>query len=498
AAGVLCFSALAWSGDQWAAHFCYIFPALLLGVMFAPFLRGGDDLSVWFYNRKLWVGVAISYIALILLAGGASTALWAVEELFDLDFKTQFYSDIWAFAGLVVGPIYALYWVPERFKYTQDDCNDPPGLKFIVNWISAPMVFVYLAILYAYFARIIITGEVPNGHLAYMISGFIGAGVVTYLAAHPLRNEGTLQLRALYKVLFMAMIVPVGFHIYAIWERIGAYGVTEQRYMLALAAVWFAFLAFGNLRGRLPIRVIPMVLAALLVLASFGPWGAVSVSGKSQLARLEALLDEHGLVVDGKVVKAKEDLALEVRADISSILAYLCHTDRDAMLKGWFELKAKSSRYCNPSGLAGQLGFDYVSQYEARRQREDNWLFYLRPAEKAKVINISKYDLVIRDITPIVRSDELWSYTYRDAGVTARYEAPYVIMDFGGETLVKLDVAAFAKVKKDMDKNQLELYEVGENETAEYRFDFGYINGEHDGEVNVRSMEFDFYYRLKD
>ena len=387
--------ALAVTGPLWWMHFWYLTPALLLILMFAPYLKGGDDLSVWFFNRKMWFGVLVSYVALLLFAAGLCTALWAVHELFGVKVEAEVYADIWAFACLVLGPLYALSWVPKVFQFSEEDCTDPPGLKFIVNWISAPMVFIYLLILYAYFVKIIVTGEVPNGHLAYMISGFAGAGIVTYLAAHPLREEGSPQLRLFYRVFFPALLIPVAFHFYAIWERVNAYGFTEQRYMLAVSAIWFAFLAVGNTFWKLPIKAVPMVLGALMIVASFGPWGASGVSGASQYSRLVSVPEANKLLADGKAVKlenAEEVLSFDDRQNISSILQYMCRTERDAMIEDWFEPEEGKDFQCNAYELTKQFGFEYVNRYLNAVQ--DDYFNFYHP-RRQDVRDVRGYDYIL-------------------------------------------------------------------------------------------------------
>ncbi|MGH1404562.1 MAG: DUF4153 domain-containing protein [Alphaproteobacteria bacterium] len=373
---------LVFTTHMWGINLLFLLPALLLMLMFAPYLTKGDDLSVWFFNRMIWFGVIVSYAALILFAGGLSVALSAINILFDVDIEGEVYADIWLFASLVLGPIYALSWVPKRFEFTEDDCHDPPGLKFIMNWISAPMVFVYLLILYAYFIKILITGDVPNGHLAYMITGFVGAGVVTYLASFPLRNDGAVQLRFFHRIFFPALIIPVCFHFYAIWERVSAYGITESRYMIVISAIWFVIIALGNSFTKLPIKIIPMTLSALMILASFGPWSGVNVSGYSQSARLEVLLIKNGLLVDGQVMKVQNisDVSWDDRKNISSVIDYLCNTERYEVLRQWFEyghdkdygLKQRDednnvSVCINREQIETQLGFPYIHRYLSQR-----------------------------------------------------------------------------------------------------------------------------------
>lgn len=441
-------AALTFTGDIWWMHFWYLLPSLLLFLMFAPYLKGGDDLSVWFFNRKMWFGVLVSYVALLLLAGGLCTALWAIDILFGVDISHRLYSDIWALAALVVGPVYALSWVPKTFSFTKEDCKDPPGLKFIVNWISAPMALIYLLILYAYFIKIVVTGEVPNGYLAYMISGFVGAGVVTYLAAYPLREEGSPQLKLFYRIFFPALLVPVAFHFYAIWERVSAYGITEQRYMLLLLAIWFAFLAIGNIFWRLPIKTIPMVLAALLVLASFGPWGAVSVSAQSQFSRLQGLLVNTGLLVNGRIVKnmnADDTISFDDRQTISSILQYLCRTKRGEMIEGWF---AGSEKFvCNAYKLAPErLGFEFVADYQ-REQSQDSENISLRGQGTNKaVLDVEGYRYLLRD-QQVYIAGKPWEYRYPDSGISALYDHDRLVITVEGHGFVAFDILGFAKAE---------------------------------------------------
>ena len=83
------------------------------------------------------------------------------------------------------------------------------------------------------------------------------------------------------------LIVPIVLLAYALYLRIGAYGVTPDRYLLALFGLVLAILVvlqrFPTLRGD--IRLMVVVPALALLLASFGPQGASSVSLRSQVHR---------------------------------------------------------------------------------------------------------------------------------------------------------------------------------------------------------------------
>ena len=500
--GAAAIAALIGLTSLWGMHLLFLLPALLLLLMVAPYLSDGDDMSAWFFNRMLWFGVLVSYAALIMFAGGLSVALLAVHTLFDVDIDEKVYGDIWLFASLVLGPLYALSWVPKKFTFTKEDCNDPPGMKFIANWISAPMIFVYLLIIYAYFLKILITGDVPNGHLAYMISGFAGAGIATYLKAWPLREEGSLQLKLFYKIFFPALIIPVGFHFYAIWERVSAYGFTEQRYMLLLSAIWFAFLALGYGFKKLPIRFIPLTLAVLMALGSFGPWGGVSVSGHSQVSRLETLLTQNSLLADGKIAKAKDEIPFDDRKSISSILDYLCHSDRDDMIEHLFHVEEKKGWACAPYKLTEQLGFDHVSKYE---KRVNDGYFNLYPQHRQHM-DVAGYDTLYKSISAYMRAnsstDKPWKRDWTIEGyppVKIEYFKDGLLkIHVGSYETIEIDMPHFASGKIDLKDNKQNLVIESQNSDLAYRLDFNSLNGKkQDGKITVENASFDFLYRIK-
>ncbi len=497
-------TALLLTADIWGLHLLFLWPALLLILMFSPYLKRGDDLSVWFFNRQLWFGAAVSYIALMLFAGGISAAFVAIDELFGVNIEGEFYADIWSFAGFVLGPVYALSWVPKQFVFTEDDCRDPPGLKFIANWISVPMVFVYLAILYAYFGKMVLEQTVPNGILAYLISGFVGAGVVTYLVSWPLREVGSAQLRLFHKIFFPALIIPVGFHFFAIWGRIGAYGVTEQRYFILLSAVWFMMIALGNLFQKMPIKAIPATLAILLLFASFGPWGAVSVSGVSQYSRLEGLLVKHDLVKDGTVQKAEVEIPFEDRVSISSIVDYLCDTQRHEMVYRIFQTPEKEyerNRCYAHSLVKDQLGFDYT--YRSRQNRDDHISIWGN-SYRQEARDIRQYDYFIKngnikkghkpckgDSCP-EESPDYVDVFFDDEKTLLRFKR-------GDSILLEENIHDFVMDNRSRQNRDESLYLELENENIVVRMDVLSAYGKMDGDKPIiNSMNYDLFYRFKD
>ena len=467
----------------------FIAPALLLLIMVAPYvLRKTNDESFWVFNRHVWFGVAVSYVAAMLLAGGVAAALAAIKYLFGVKIPQELWADIFVFCGFVLGPIYALSFIPTRFDYEDEECHTPTQVGFIVNWILAPLVITYMAILYAYFIKIGVTQEIPKGQLSYMILGFLGAGLVTYILSWPLQKTGSKALKLISKFFFAAMIVPVVMQAVSIGMRIDQYGFTEKRYIVAASVVWFAFIALGFLTKKLQLKHIPLSLAVLLLLASWGPWSARDVSAWSQIGRLENIMVENNLLKDGAVVSSGEDLPYEVRKNISGIAEYV------------FKHKHEFYGFDNQYKFFERLGFKHVSKWERKRNApisqtgRFNFTFN-HPVSFSGWIDVRDVDFYVQNLAIRKPKNRNRPIAYPNGVppiLRAEHENNIVKIFFGDKTTVSIDLSV--ELKKLIDNkdrnghnNLMPVELLGENSRYKVRLKLKTLNGEIVGDEPVIS-----------
>jgi hypothetical protein len=122
-----------------------------------------------------------------------------------------------------------------------------------------------------------------------MVTIFALGGTGAWLIAWPWRERGTRLLRWFMGGWFWLCIVPAILLTIAVWRRVSDYGVTPDRYGIALVAVWIAalaaYLAFRRNRQHVSHNRRFCRVAGGLI----GPFGArLTISG--QLGRLAALL----------------------------------------------------------------------------------------------------------------------------------------------------------------------------------------------------------------
>ncbi len=438
-------------------------PALLLGISVGPYLNSRDNLSFWFYNRQVWQGAAISILAGLLWGGGISAALGAIDYLFGVDVDGDFYSDVWMFAMVVFAPLYALSWVPEEFKYTEADCHAPAQLSFLLNWVLAPLVVIYMLILYAYFIKIAFAWELPRGQLSYMVTAFGGVGVLTYLAGWPLRENGGSLLRLVYKLFFPALFIPVAMQAMSIYLRLEQYGVTEQRYLIALSTVWFAGLAVAYTFRKPALKYITGSLGIMMVFAALGPLSAPNISERSQFGRLKASLVQHKILVEGQIQEAPEALPFEVRKSISSQLDFLRDRKKLERVNAWLPEEVSEEEDVKgevDSSFEGQtsiyditklMGFEFVSHYQDEqnaRSKRVNLRGENNNADAQRVEGF-KYLLNNRYVNAGLKDKngepKAWEKSWdAEPKITARFEAGVLSIIVGGRAPVEFDVQKFA------------------------------------------------------
>ena len=330
--------ALAFVPDTYTAMHMFIGAALSLSMLFAPYIgRRSTEDSVWYYNYLNGVSLVVAGLSTFILCLGLCAIVGSMDYLlYDMKLSNTIYADIWIFGGTFFGPVMFMHQLSRQFDFTQEECLPPKGIYFIANYIVVPLILIYMWVLYVYFLKIAVQWELPKGNLAYMVTGFGSLGAAARLAVFPMRSTGTKLLQQFYRFFFLILIVPILLLAIGLYTRISQYGVTEQRYAIGVCLTWLTALALWNLARPLKahIKHVPMALCTLFLLASVGPWGAVSVSTVSQTARLESLLHQAGVIHDdGQIAKTAKEVPFELRKDISGTLDYMFDGKRKAIAR---------------------------------------------------------------------------------------------------------------------------------------------------------------------
>lgn len=330
--------------DVFETQYLYLLLGLIPLVMVAPYLKeGASQAALWLFNFRLWLAVLLSAVVALAFALGLSAIAGALDFLFGVS-TSGAYEHIWGTAMSLVAPLYGLSLMPRDLDEevnieSQQGTMLERGVTVLVNYVLVPVIVIYAMILHAYAVKIVLEQALPNGNVAVMVSVFAVGGTAAWLIAWPWRDKGTKLLRLFMRYWFVLTIVPAMLLAIAIWRRIADYGVTPDRYGIAVIAAWVALMTLylAWRRNFADMRAILGVMGVLLLLGSTGPFGANGLTITTQFARLENMLIANGLLKDGKAVTPEKRVSGDVASEGNSILHALQSAGGLERLRPWFE-----------------------------------------------------------------------------------------------------------------------------------------------------------------
>lgn len=273
-----------------------------LFVSFIPYINNGKLNGFWNYNKTLFIRVWVSLLYSAFLYVGLILALTSLDLLFKIDIHEELYFE---FFVVIIGLFNTWFFVsgiPEDLDELESVNTYPKGLKIFSQYILLPLLLLYMVILYVYGGKIIIQWEWPKGIVSYLISCVSILGILTLLLIHPYGNLKENSWIKKFSNIYYPSLFPLIIILFiAIWIRVDDYGITINRYVIILLGIWLTIIAIFFTIRKSNIKFIPMSLAAILLLMSFGPWSMYSVGEKSQSQRLKEILLESTILRDGKI-----------------------------------------------------------------------------------------------------------------------------------------------------------------------------------------------------
>ncbi|MES1222646.1 MAG: DUF4153 domain-containing protein, partial [Bacteroidota bacterium] len=209
----------------------------------------------------------------------------------------------------------------------------------------------------------------------------------------------------------------------AIGMRVIDYGITINRYIIILLGVWLTIVCIYFAIGKTNIKFIPVSLAVIIMIVSFGYWGMFSVSERSQINRLKTILEQGKILKDGKIQQEviwrrdslpdlfasdKEDtnenlLSDSLHNEVMSILDYLDTRHGFSMIRGWYKQDVDSLIRLGINDSLKRFSVDEASDYmktmglsyQYKYKFTYDSYFTLSTESEQKVINVHDYDYLV-------------------------------------------------------------------------------------------------------
>lgn len=365
--------------------------AFHLLVAFAPFINKGNLNGFWQYNKSLFLRFLTAALYAGVLYAGLAIALVAIDGLFSVKIGWQVYMRLFAVVTAGFETIFFLAGVPVDLKALDREESYPKGLKIFTQYVLIPLMTIYLLILLVYEAKIIISWQLPKGLVSTLILGYAVFGILSLLLVYPIKEkEGNGWIKLFSRFFYFMMIPLVLLLLLAVWKRVGHYGITESRYILIVLAAWLALITIYFLFSKKQnIKVIPISLCILALLATYGPQSAFSVSEFSQISRLKKL----------RISTAEKDMAeqehvVDYLVDRHGLTALQPFTKVNLdVLEQQIELKdsGRFSYIIKGNKLDTAYALLKIKRTDRYRYRSDKRF----EAETGSVIDVKGYDYVI-------------------------------------------------------------------------------------------------------
>src|SRR5690606_19950461 len=183
------------------------------------------------------------------------------------------YGQLFVLIAVGFNTLFFLAGVPAAFDATPSAEPYPKGLKIFTQYVLIPLMTIYLAILLVYEIKILVEWEMPKGIVATLILGYAVFGMLSLLLIWPTRgDDGNRWVRLFSRSFYLTMLPLIVLLALAVYQRVSHYGFTEERYILMVLTIWLAAITAYFLSSQKDdIRLIPVSLAALALLSTFGP-----------------------------------------------------------------------------------------------------------------------------------------------------------------------------------------------------------------------------------
>lgn len=401
--------------------------ALYLAFIYIPYTKKKGVFEL--YVMKVLSRFFITFIYSGILFLGLSAILFTIDKLLGVRIYGNTYYYTWLIVAGVFAPSFFLAGIPLRDAVMDED-KYPNLFKVLLLYIIVPIITVYTAILYVYFAKIIITTQWPIGLVSHLVLWYsvITIGVIFFIA--PIIKINTLANK--FTLWFPKIIIPIIIMMFlSIGIRIRAFGITENRYYVVVLALWvLGIMLYFNLAKKKRNIIIPITLSIITLVSVYGPFSSYSVSKFSQNKRFQGILVRNAMLKEGKIQKAPSSIASRDKREISRIIDYFMNNHN-----------IKDLKYIPDNFKVNDMEKVFGFPYDNVAYAEPNGYFFLNRSQSNNTYDIRGYDYLF-DSRSIKNEDKIDKNAIR-----VKYDMPDSVIKIieNNSEIYTLDVKAFVK-----------------------------------------------------
>lgn len=410
-----------------------LFFALFIGMFVAGHFNTEIDYAD--YAVKIILAIIESLIYCVTIFVGIVAILYTTKELFKLNFNL---SNLIVTCAVVIFFLLNATIILSKFplKYCEENLKIKwlTPFKFLFTRIIAPLFLIYGSILLLYIIKVVVLKTIPNNIITNLILWYGLLSVVVLFVSKTVDDK---FIKIYDKVQPIILLILSGMMFYSIGIRISYYGITEGRYMVVIGGVFIVismiYYLFFNKKTYI---TIPTTLLILTLISSVGPVSAYNISKIDQKNRLEKMLIEENLLVNGEVKPQKNINPAKIK-EIKDKLDYFTRK-HSAKELAFLDEKFTTSEI-NMKRVFGFRGDEFESLYGKNR-------FY---ANNKLEIDTTGYDRLLENI---VFEYDFTNQSINNTGnpeVTFSKKSNVIVIQYKGKKIGKLNIETFRNKLED-------------------------------------------------
>ena len=410
-----------------------LFFALFIGMFVAGHFNTEIDYAD--YAVKIILAIIESLIYCVTIFVGIVAILYTTKELFKLNFNL---SNLIVTCAVVIFLLLNATIILSKFplKYCEENLKIKwlTPFKFLFTRIIAPLFLIYGSILLLYIIKVVVLKTIPNNIITNLILWYGLLSVVVLFVSKTVEDK---FIKIYDKVQPLILLILSGMMFYSIGIRISYYGITEGRYMVVIGGVFIVismiYYLFFNKKTYI---TIPTTLLILTLISSVGPVSAYNISKIDQKNRLEKMLIEENLLVNGEIKTQKNINPAKIK-EIKDKLDYFTRK-HSAKELAYLDEKFTTSEI-NMKRVFGFRGDEFESLYGKNR-------FY---ANNKIEIDTTGYDRLLENI---VFEYDFTNQSINNTGnpeVTFSKKPNVIVIQYKGKKIGKLNIEKFRNKLED-------------------------------------------------
>lgn len=376
------------TNDYYNIYYFTLIPISIVLFLLIPILKKKENKEK--YLQSVFSNFVITGIFAAVLWVGIEIILTTVNYLFfnsgdSLFFRLTMYS-FWFIAEIFGASLFL-----SLLKKPDDNLENyefPFIFNVLIKFVIIPLIIIYTGVLYIYMAKVLISMHLPKGLISHLVLWYTAFSLIIIILITPLAKND--KFLGNFKKYFPYFSIPLIFaSLFAIFQRIYQYGITENRYYVLLLIFWLFFCMILYIR-KSKVTGVFISLIICLIIAVYTPFSAEKVSVYSQSQRLKRMLVKYGALKDGKISKITQKLNNSEGSQIYTTLQYI--SDNSTIAKLNFK-NEKGEVYSTLGDL--EKGLDVKESWKDYYYRNDDEGNYEeRKVVTYKVKNIENSEII--------------------------------------------------------------------------------------------------------